>query len=137
MICRDIMNHTIRVCSVDDSIGACAAVLRHPSVSMLMVLDRSQQLVGVLTRDSAIATLSRQRSARAGDAMATDLIYCDPDVESDILAEVLARCVSPVALVAEGETLLGWVDPPTLGAVYHSRLAALPVGDAPILRGLA
>ena len=109
MNCRQVMNNSIRVCHTDDTVSACADVLRRDSVPLLAVLDSAENLVGLLTRRRAIAESYRGSPARVADVMTTKLVICTPETAVDKAARLLVTSNTPAILVETDGQLLGWV----------------------------
>ena len=95
----EVMTTDVRICRPEDSLASCANMMRELNVGIAPVLDRDDNLVGVITdRDIAVRAVARgvdPNSARVAEFMTPDPITVsfDADVEeaADIMADAQVR----------------------------------------------
>ena len=84
MLCREVMKTDVARCLETLSVQACAEMMRDDNIGFLPVVDRDQQVVGVITdRDLAVRILARDLPAdtAVGQIMTRDVRICRPDDE--------------------------------------------------------
>lgn len=112
MKCREVMRSPVLTCTENQTVGACARLMRDQEVGFVPIVDRSQRLVGVLTdRDLTLRVLAEGLSAKTPVTKVmsgTMLVTCGPDDDLAIAESRMSRAQkSRIVVVDENKFVAG------------------------------
>jgi hypothetical protein len=98
------------VCRDGDELRSCARVFDRPDPALLVVLDRRDHAVGIISRETATALRFRQPRATAREVMTpiAALPTCRA-IDEPSKADALLDAGAPAVLVLAGRTLIACI----------------------------
>ncbi len=101
-----------------------AAVLLEYRIGALVVLDRSEKVVGILSERDIVTTLATKGiealMTQVQDAMSSDVVICSPDENLEQLMSLMTEHRIRHLPVMNGSTLLGVI---SIGDVVKHRIS--------------
>lgn len=107
MQARDVMNLLVYRCHEEDSVEACARLMREQNIGFIPVVDHGDRLVGVVTdRDLVLRVLAAGRPATTmlGEiATRAPLLVCAPEDDLRVVEQRMSSVKKGRVLVVDAE----------------------------------
>ena len=137
MICREIMQATVRTCQSTDTAARCADIMKTYDLGFLPVVDADGKLLGAVTdRDIVLGVLAAKRTLQAHVSyiMREDVATCRCDDPLRFAEDELVRTgTSHVVVIDDHGRVVGVISLSDIGRVEDPARAGQVLGA--IVRG--